>query len=191
MEAAPSHKASWKEFLRLLAAQSQAIDQLLQQARAKRDAILAREQAAIAAAVAEEARLIDEVRRLEEERIEWVRGWLKARAGGEPPGGAARAASAAQELSTAGQVSLAQIVRSLPEEASRQVRTLADTLKEQLDALDDVNRQNAGLLYHALAYVQTVLGALTGEGDRGTYGRSGSAASGLAAGGRSLVDRRV
>lgn len=189
MEAGLRPDASIQNLLRLLAAESRVIDGLLKQAHAKRDAILAREQAAIAAATMEEARLLAEVRRLEEERTQWVHAWLNAREAGEAPGGgASEPVPMGSQPSKAERVSLAQIVDSLPEAEGRKVRELADTLQEQLDALDDANRQNAGLLYHALAYVQTVLGTLTDVGDGGLYG---PAAPGPAAGGRSLVDRRV
>lgn len=160
----------------ILDRQKATLETLLRVAEAKREAILKNDVAAIESAVEKESRLLDALSQWEQRRLDWARRW-----------------SAGQEARTlrgdGGDLTLRRIAAGLPENTGKVLEKTADTLSELVQKLDDVNRQNAGLLYHSLAYVQTVLAALTGAEQRG--GIYGPNSSGKNAPGRTIVDWRA
>lgn len=163
-QAAPGDVAA---LVALLDEEVAVVKALIGAASAKKDAIVARDTAAIEGAVKREAQLLEELQALEERRLAWVEAWtstssLSASKGGE------------------GSLTVSGLVSSLPEAQAGEVRRAAGELEALLGELDEMNRENAGLLFHSLAFIQAMIDAITGvEEKTNVYGpkaRPGGAA---------------
>lgn len=157
----------------LLREQAEVVGLLVRAAMEKRSAILDRDSAKIEAAVADEAQLAERVAALEERRSAWIADWASARrVDGENDG-----------------PTLSDVLSRLPREQAAPIKETADALIESVDELHQINRQNADLIYHSLAHVQALLGALAGDGEgSGLYGPRAEKGDSQS---RALVDWRV
>lgn len=157
----------------LLAEQTEVVALLARAATEMQSGILERDSAKIEAAIAQESDLADRLAALEKRRSAWVADCFSDRIGqrvGNLP-------------------SLSDLLPYLPPEQAGPIQVAAERLLESVDELHRINRQNADLIYYSLSHLQTLLGALAGDGSAsGLYGprvAKGNAPS------RALVDWRV
>lgn len=158
--------AEVEEVSKVLEQEANVVERLLAAARRKREAILARDRTGIERAVHDETALLTELDGLEAERARWLERRLNAGNHGRNEGeGAPQAPS-----------TLRALLECFPDEQAREVRRIADHLAERLGELDHVNRENAGLLFHALAFVEAMVAAIVEPGKRGRIYGPGRAA---------------
>lgn len=148
----------------ILENQLHAVELLLDIARQKRDALLARDRAALERLIPLERAHLQRVREYEEERFACV-----------------------------GEERLSALIDRLPPEEAEGLSRTSTRLLSLLQRLDDINQQNAGMIVHSIAHVRTLIRAVTGEShDAGTYSPTQGMADGAAhAPVRSLVEWRV
>lgn len=136
----------------LLGEELAVIRALIEAATAKRDALLAQDPAAVEQVVVEETQLLDRIAALEDARATWLLRW-------------------ASDHSLPEVKTVSDILRVLGGEKgtgiarmrARRLKEAADRLMAAVETLDEINRTNASLLYHSVAYVHNLLQALQGE----------------------------
>ena len=161
----------------LLKDQVDVVSDLIKLAREKQHAILGGDHALLETVVAREGKLVGKLRSIEERRASWIAEWATLRS--FPP-----------------DIPVSQLIDQIPprqRRAAASLGALSDVLSRSLDELRELNEQNAGLLYHSLAFTRMVLGALTEPDPKsGTYGpSSGKKGEPLPGGSRAIVDRRA
>lgn len=130
-------------FLKMnLQEQIKLVDSLVQAARAKREAILARQLQKIEEAVVQESKLMEQLESLEDRRSTWIQQWASAR-------------SISKETFL-----LSDVIPTLSTVDADDVQAIAENLVERLNELDEINRENAGLVFHSLAHVRMLLNAI-------------------------------
>lgn len=136
------------------------VDSLVQVATAKREAILARQLDKIEEAAAQEGRLTDRLASLEDRRSTWINQWASTRSVSQEP------------------FLLSDLIQTLPAAKADTVEAVAAQLVAGLERLDDINRENAGLVYHSLAHVRMLLNAVADVEPEGrVYGPAASSAN--------------
>lgn len=138
----------------ILEEETAVVKALTEAAAAKKEAIVARSTAAIEEAVKRESELLDTLQQLEVKRSAWVAHWASATQPSRPTGEANA------------QLSVSELAAALPQEQAEKVRQAAGELQALLAELDELNRDNASLLFHSLAFVQAMIDAITGAEEK-------------------------
>lgn len=154
----------------LLEEEVEVVKALIAAASTKKDAIVARDSARIEEAVKREAELLEALQALEEKRSAWVEHWTST----------SFVSGAAKKREAGAPPTVSELATSLAEPEAQAVRRVAGELEALLGELDELNRENAALLFHSLAFIQAMIDAITGADEKtNVYGpkarRSGAA----------------